>query len=393
VTSESPTSRGRRICVVLVDRANYGRLKPVMHGLRAHPDIELSVLCAGTMVLERFDKPVELVRSDGFAVEAEVYMEVEGSLPVTMAKSLGFGVVEFAGELHRLQPDLVLLIGDRYEALAAALAAVYMNVPLVHLQGGEVSGSIDESARHAITKLAQFHYPATARSAEYLLRMGERSDTILGVGCPSGDIVRGFNSLLDPRVLNTRGSGAEIDPAEPFLLAIFHPVTTEFGTEVEQVEALLEALDQLGMPTLMLWPNIDSGSDHISKTIRVFRSRQELPWLRTITNLDPENFLAVLARAACAVGNSSSFVRDASFLGTPIVLVGSRQDGREWAEHVTRVEPKSADIATAIRLQLDHGQYPPSDLYGDGAVADRVVKALVELDPYVQKRLSFIDAE
>src|SRR5882724_6680175 len=159
-----------------------------MHAIAAHQELELQVLAAGTMVLERFHQPVQVVREDGFQVDGEVYIELEGSTPVTMAKSVGFGVVEFASEFHRLKPDLVLLIGDRYEALAAAIAAAYMNIPLVHLQGGEVSGSIDESARHAITKFAQFHFPATRRAADYLVRMGERPETILGVGCPSSDI-------------------------------------------------------------------------------------------------------------------------------------------------------------------------------------------------------------
>src|SRR5438045_4983709 len=148
-----------------------------------HPSLQLQVLAAGTMVLERFDQPVKIVRQDGFPVDGEIYIELEGSTPATMAKSVGFGVVEFASEFQRLKPDVVLLIGDRYEALAAAIAAAYMNICIAHIQGGEVSGSIDESARHAITKLAHFHFRSTARSAEYLVPMGARPDTVLEVGC------------------------------------------------------------------------------------------------------------------------------------------------------------------------------------------------------------------
>src|SRR5579885_2515532 len=180
----------RKVCVVLVDRANYGRLQPVMRAIAAHPALRMQVMATGTMVLGRFGRPVEVVRADGFPVDSEIYIELEGSTPATMAKSVGFGVVEFASEFQRLKPDLVLLIGDRYEALAAAIAAAYMNICIVHIQGGEVSGSIDESARHAITKFAHYHFPSTRRSAEYLLRMGERPETILGIGCPSSDIAR-----------------------------------------------------------------------------------------------------------------------------------------------------------------------------------------------------------
>lgn len=379
----------RRICVVLVDRANYGRLKPVMQEIASCADLELQVIAAGTMVLERFDRPVEVVRGDGFQVSSEVYMELEGSIPATMAKSVGFGVVEFANEFQRLAPDFVLLIGDRYEALAAALAAAFMNIPVIHLQGGEVSGSIDESTRHAITKFAHYHLPATARAADYLIRMGEEPGTLLGVGCPSSDIARRLDRVLDQDVLNRRGSGCTIDVTQPFLLVVFHPTTTEFGGERAQMEALLHGLDEIRMQSVLLWPNIDAGSHHISKAIRLFRDQTEKQWLRVLTNLSPDDYLRVLATTACAVGNSSSFVRDASFFGTPVVLVGDRQEGREAGDHVTRVAPTAVDVASAVRRQLDHGQYPASTLYGDGHVSEAFVRALVRIKPYIQKRLAF----
>lgn len=385
-------SNRRKICVVLVDRANYGRMKPVMRAIQAHPELELQVLAAGTMVLERFSQPVELVREDGFPVDGLVYMELEGNTPATMAKSVGFGIVEFANEFLRLRPDVVLLIGDRYEALAAAVAAAYMNLCIAHIQGGEVSGSIDESARHAISKFAHFHFPSTRRAAEYLVRMGERPETILAVGCPSSDIARELDREVDAAWVNGSGSGAEIDVAGEFLLAVFHPTTTEYGGERRQMEELLEGLRRVGRPTVLLWPNIDAGSDHISKAIRVFRDRwQTRGWLRTIVNLPPEIYLKILARAACAVGNSSSFVRDASYFGTPVVLVGSRQDGRERDAHVMRVNPVAEEIAGAIGAQLAHGRYAPSTLYGDGRVSGRIAEALARLKPYVQKRLHYVE--
>jgi UDP-hydrolysing UDP-N-acetyl-D-glucosamine 2-epimerase len=377
------------VCVVLVDRANYGRMKPVMFALRERPGIELQVLATGTMVLERFDQPVQVVRADGFHIDGEIYIELEGSTPTTMAKSIGFGLVEFASEFHRLKPDVVVLIGDRYEALAAAIAAAYMNITLVHIQGGEVSGSIDESARHAITKFAHFHFPSTARAADYLTRMGERPDTILGTGCPSSDIARTFNRQLSPEVVNVRGAGVEIDVAKPFLLVVFHPTTTEYGGENRQMQTLLSALDTLRIQTLLLWPNIDAGSDHISKVIRVFRTNAPTQWMRTMTNLTPENYLKVLGTTACAVGNSSSFVRDAGYFGTPVVLVGNRQNGRETDEHAIRVAVEMDAIVATIKKQLDHGRYPPSTLYGDGHVSERIATAIDELTPYLQKQLAF----
>jgi UDP-hydrolysing UDP-N-acetyl-D-glucosamine 2-epimerase len=380
----------RKVCVVLVDRANYGRLKPVMRAIAAHPRLELQIVASGTMVLERFDYPVNVVKNDGFPVDGEIYIELEGSTPATMAKSVGFGIVEFASEFQRLKPDVVLLIGDRYEALSAAIAAAYMNLCTAHIQGGEVSGSIDESARHAITKFAQFHFPSTRRSADYLLRMGERPDSILGIGCPSSDIAREMDRTLAGEILHQHGSGANINPARSFLLVIFHPTTTEYGGERAQVEALLAALNDVRQQTVLLWPNIDAGSDHVSKAIRVFRDHHKPDWLRTLINLPPEEYLKVLANTACAVGNSSSFVRDAGYFGTPVVLVGNRQEGREADAHVIRVQPIQERILHAIRVQLAHGRYPASTLYGDGWVAERIADALAALNPYIQKRLHFV---
>ena len=375
---------------MLVDRANYGRIKPVMKAIAERPDLELQVVAAGTMVLERFDQPVKVVRQDGFEVSGEVYLELEGSTPATMAKSVGFGVMEFASEFQRQKPDVVLLIGDRYEMLAAAIAAAYMNICIAHIQGGEVSGSIDESARHAISKFAHFHFPSTRRSADYLVRMGERPDTILAVGCPASDIARTFDRTLTSEVVNTGGGGTPVDVTKPFLLTLFHPTTTEYGGERAQMEAVLEALRRLAMQTVLLWPNIDAGSDHISKAIRSFRVNHQPNWLRNLTNLSPENYMKVLANTACAIGNSSSFVRDAGYFGTPVVLVGNRQEGRETDTHVTRIAPSPDEIFAAASAQLARGRYAPSTLYGDGYVSGRIARALSELEPYVQKRLHYI---
>jgi UDP-N-acetylglucosamine 2-epimerase len=199
-----------------------------------------------------------------------------------------------------------------------------------------------------------------------------------------------LDRTLLPEVINQNGSGAFIDTSQPFLLALFHPTTTEYGGEREQMDHLLNALEDMRMPTVLLWPNIDAGSDHISRAIRAFRDRLRPDWLRTITNLGLEQYLKVLANAACAVGNSSSFIRDASFLGTPVVMVGRRQEGREMDENVLCVPPVTEEITAAVRAQLAHGHYQTSTLYGDGYVSERIADSLVLLEPYVQKRLHYI---
>jgi UDP-hydrolysing UDP-N-acetyl-D-glucosamine 2-epimerase len=379
----------RKIAIILVDRANYGRMQPVMKAIQAEPSLDMSVICSGSMVLERFGYAVNTVKADGFAVDSEIYIEIEGSVPTTMAKSVGFAIIEFANEFQRLKPDIVVIIGDRYEALAAALAASLMNICVAHIQGGEVSGSIDESTRHCLTKIAHFHFPATQRAADYIARMGEDPKHVYKVGCPSSDIAFSLDRSINAELLNHNGVGGVIDPDKPYLLVVFHPITTEFGKEAEQAEQLLSALHELQMQTVWLWPNIDAGGNNVSKVLRRYREHHPAQWLRLIKNFSPVDYLKVLANASCAIGNSSSFLRDASFLGTPVVLVGDRQQGREKSEHVLSVQADEGLITQAIHSQLAHGPYEPSYLYGEGNAGEQIAKILVQVEPYVQKQLQY----
>ena len=289
-------------------------------------------------------------------------------------------------------PDLVLLIGDRYEALAAAIAAAYMNICIVHIQGGEVSGSIDESARHAITKFAHFHFPSTRRSAEYLVRMGEsptRSSASAAPRATSRDARRRAHAGVRQR--HAAAARTSI-PSEPFQLVIFHPTTTEYGGEQAQMRELLEALevDPACRPSCS-GPTSTPAPTRSARRSASSATRPRRTGCARITNLPPDDYLHVLAATACAIGNSSSFVRDASYFGTPVVLVGDRQEGRETDVHVARVAPLAVDVtdgdpqATPPRRAM-----PASTLYGDGNVSDRIAEALVRVTPYRQKRLHYI---
>ena len=382
----------RRICVVLTDRANYGRMWPLMKAVQEHPALELYTICSGTMLLERFGQAENIVAADGFRIDGRVYMELEGSVPATMAKSVGFGTVEFTTELQRLKPDMLLVIGDRYEALAAVIAAAYQNISIAHVQGGEISGSIDESARHAMSKFAHFHFPATARSAEYLVRMGEDPDMVFNFGCPAGDYVISLDTELPDDVFSA-GIGARVDPNKPFILVLFHPVTTRFGQEKSEVEDLLEALEIINHPTVWLWPNIDAGSAQISQILRRYRENKGDRWLRLEKNFEPETYQKILKKCVCAVGNSSSFVRDSTFSGTPVVLVGDRQIGRESGENLINVVPESSRIISAVKQQLKHGRYKPSTMYGNGTASKRIADKLATVGLYSQKLLHYFKRE
>jgi len=381
----------RKVAVVLVDRANYGRLKPVLKLLKDSDQMQLMLICAGSMLLNRFGSAVDIVRADGFDIEEEVYIEVEGSHLATMTKSIGLGIIEFTQVFSRLKPDFVMIIGDRYEVLSVAIAAVYQNICLIHVQGGEVSGSIDELTRHAITKLSHYHFPATKRASNNVLTMGEDPKTVFPFGCPSVDVVTDVTKDLSSDVFDSLGMGKHIDFSKRFILVVFHPVTTEFGDSKEQMKSLLNAVKETQDQAILLWPNIDAFSDKISRVVRKFSARNTNYPLHIYKNLPPDLYIAVLAKAACAVGNSSSFVRDASFIGTPVVLVGTRQDGRECCSSVIRVKSKKEDIYTAIKKQLSNGRYKCSDLYGQPGVSYKIVETLLSLKPYTQKRLFFAD--
>ena len=380
----------KKILVILVDRANYGRMKPVMTAIQEDSMLDLEVLCTGTMLLPRFGKVVDIVESDGFEVVSRIYMEIEGSNPTTMSKSIGLGIVEFSTEYERIKPDIVLLIGDRYETIAATISAAYMNFPIAHIQGGEVSGSIDESCRHAISKFGHLHFPSTKRSADYLVRMGEKSESVHNVGCPAGDYINLLSNKLSTKDFEG-GLGAQIDPEKPYLLVIFHPVTTHEEDRCE-TEEILSALNEIGMQTIWLWPNVDAGSDKISKAIRLFRERNTVNWLHLEKNFDPETFQKILKNAACAIGNSSSFIRDSTFSGTPVVLVGDRQVGRERGRNLIEAEIDRLIIKDSIISQIKHGRYSGSDIYGDGNAASQIVSILRKYEPKIQKTISYIES-
>jgi UDP-hydrolysing UDP-N-acetyl-D-glucosamine 2-epimerase len=362
----------RKVCVVLTDRANLGRLSTVLDAIQVHPALELQVVCAGTMPLNRFKRPADIVRAQGFPVNEELWGELEGSTPGTMARSIGLHVSEFTGAFERLNPDIILAIGDRYETLGAGIAAVYTHRCLVHVQGGEISGSLDETARHCLTKMAHYHVPATEQAKENIIRMGELPESVLCVGCPSADLA----SKVKPK-----------DVIPRYILAVFHPDTNEHD-HAAQMEDVLSALYASGEHVVLLWPNIDSGADSISKTIRQFREKMQ-PYWRYETNVEPEAYLQLLADAMVCVGNSSSFVRDAGYFGSPVVLVGNRQDGRECAENVLRVPVSHHAIGKAIRKQREHGRYPPSDLYGSPGISEQIAARLATVELCRVKRLAY----
>jgi len=380
----------RKVCVVVASRANYGRIKAVMQAIRRHPDLELQLIVGASALLERYGRAIDVIRADGFEPDATVYLVLEGETPATMAKSTGLGIMELATAFDHLRPDIVLTVADRYETMATAVAASYMNIPLAHTQGGEVTGSIDESVRHAITKLAHIHFPTTELSRERLLRMGEPPDRVFVTGCPSIDAIAGIDLTLKPETLTRTGVGASIDPESRYLLVLQHPVTTEYAAADQHIQATIAAIRRLKHPTVWLWPNVDAGSDIVSKRLRQFRETDRPDYVHFYRNFSVEDYARVMNASGCVVGNTSSSIREGAFLGTPAVNIGSRQHGREKGCNVVDTPNDSGAIEQAVQRQLEHGKYPSSSLYGDGKAAPRIAShlATVPLTP-IQKCLAY----
>ena len=381
----------RRVCVVITARPSYSRIRSALEALKARDDIELQVVAAASALLDRYGSVVDEIERDGFEIASKVYMVLEGEQLSSMAKTTGIGLIELATALDNLRPDFVVTIADRHETLATAVAAAYMNMPLVHVQGGEITGSIDEKVRHAITKLADYHLVATQQAGQRVIRMGEDPETVIVTGCPSIDIAAGVLARpaldFDP-MQKYGGVGAPLDLSNGYLMVLQHPVTTEHELARGHVEETLHAVADSGIPTLWFWPNPDAGSDGTSRGIRAFREANDPPNVHFFKNMAPMDFLRAVYQSRCLVGNSSAGIRECSFLGVPVVNIGSRQAGRDRGANVLDVDYDRAAILDAIAKQSAHGRYASDPLYGDGDAGPRIAAALARIEPRIHKRLN-----
>jgi UDP-hydrolysing UDP-N-acetyl-D-glucosamine 2-epimerase len=382
----------KKICVVIGSRANYSSIKSAMRAIAAHPTLELQFVAGASALLDRYGSVVDLIEEDGFKAAAKVHMLIEGETPATMAKSTGLGLLELPTVFETLKPDCVLTVGDRFETMATTLAAAYMNIPVAHTMGGEVSGTIDESIRHAVTKFAHLHFPASAGARERIIRLGEIPENVHLVGCPRIDLVAELlerDSKVTDNAIFEQGVGDKLDLAAPFVLVSQHPVTTEFGHGERQIAATLLAIRDTGLPAIVLWPNADAGSEDIARGIRKLREAGGAQNMHFFKNLPIDTYIRLMARTACLVGNSSSGIREGAFIGTPVVNIGTRQAGRERGHNVIDAPHDRAAITAAIARQVAHGRYPTDPIYGDGSAGPRIAEVLATRTVSVQKRITY----
>lgn len=382
----------RKICVVITARPSYSRIKTALTAISKHKDLELQLVIAGSALLDRYGNAVDFIERDGFKVAAKVFMVLEGENPTTMAKTTGIGVMELTNVFYNLKPDAVVTIADRFETIATSIAAAYQNIPLVHIQGGEVTGNIDEKVRHANTKLADLHLVSSEDARQRVIKLGEAEDKVINTGCPSIDLVREItreNELTFDPYQKYGGVGAKFNWKENYIVVMQHPVTTEYHDAKKQILETLHAIKTLNYPTFWFWPNVDAGSDGTSNGIRSFRELEKPDNIHFFKNMEPLDFIRLLNNSKALVGNSSAGIRECSYLGIPVINIGNRQHRRLRGPNVTDVSYSSEQILRATKAALKNDKYEPSDIYGNGDSGERIAQILAEVELTYSKTISY----
>ena len=404
----------RKILVPIFNRAHYGRLRPVLKAIKNHPQLDLKIIVGVPAAYGYFFKNLKnsqpqswsqampwyvlaRVRSflgdsfvfkndflaknllaDGFDLESYAPIFFDGGKSETMAKTVGLGIEILVDEIKKIKPDIVFVNADRFEMMAVAIAASYLNVPIAHNEGGDLSGTLDESIRHAITKLAHIHFTATEASRKRVIQMGENPEFVFNVGSPAIDALYQLNKNTAPDIINKVG--------ENFLLALMHPVATVSKEENKfMANVLVRSLDELGMNVVLLGSNIDAGSDELGRIIKDWANKEKNFKVFFTKHLPPDDFYMLLNKTSCAIGNSSSFIREGAYFGTPVVLVGSRQNSRERGGNTIETKMDSNEIVTAVKCQLEAGRYSQNIMFGDGQAGNKIADILARINPNPQK--------
>jgi UDP-hydrolysing UDP-N-acetyl-D-glucosamine 2-epimerase len=387
-TPARPRTAKRRVCFPITSRAYYGRSQLLIRKLHQHDGIDLQLMLGGSILLDKYSQHIaDDIERGGFAISTSYFNVIEGGNHVAMAKTACLTALEFTNGFHSIDPDVVVICGDRFEQLAIAMAAAYLNKTIAHIEGGDVTGSIDESVRHAITKLAHIHFVTNADAERRVHAMGEDPRYVFNTGSLDLEVAAQVRTELTNERVNGYGVGHPVDITQPFLMVIQHPVTTETDNRAH-LETTMHAIAAIDMPTIWFWPNADAGTGEMSESIRHFREHHEAitDKIRFITNVPVDEFIALLRRTACLAGNSSAGIKECSYLGTPVVDIGARQHGRLRGEHVVHAPYDEVAIANAIRAQLQHGNYPSSHVYYKPEASRTIVDLLAGIELYTQKR-------
>lgn len=362
-------SNMRHICYISGTRADFGLMRSTLQAIDRAVNLKLSVIVTGMHLDALHGETVREIEAAGLEIAARLPVPLEPATGATMARNIGTMLGGFVDAMEAQAPDLVLLLGDRGEMLAGALAAIHLNIPVAHIHGGERSGTVDEPIRHAISKLAHLHFTATQGSRDRLIRMGEDAAHIHVTGAP------GLDGLQDLDIPDRADVAAAygLDPHRPFALLVFHPVLQEATSAAADTRHLLDALAAAGVQILALMPNSDAGSAEVRSALHAAAGQADLI-LRD--HLPRDAFIAFMARADLMIGNSSAGIVEAASFGTPVINVGRRQNLRERNANVYDVPAEPAPLVQAIAAALVGGRLHATNVYGDGHAAERIIRLL-----------------
>lgn len=380
----------KKVAVVTGTRAEYGMLYPVLKAIATKPELKLCLIATGMHLSHEFGYTVQDIEKDSFKIDARIDMLLSSDTPGAMVKSVGIGIMGMAQAWEQLKPDIILVLGDRVEPLAAAIAGAYMNIAVAHIHGGDICGNIDEPARHAITKLAHIHFPATVKSAERIIKMGEDKWRVHMVGSPALDVI--LNETLLPAEALTEKLG--VDLSQPLILLVQHPVTTQVDEAAKQMRETLEAIAEIGNPTVLVYPNSDAGG---RRMIEVIKEYEKYDFIKTCPSLPRKEYLSLMKLASVMVGNSSGGIIEAPSFGLPAVNIGTRQEGRERGKNVIDVGHNKREIIKGIEKALTDRKFLTEvrkceSPYGDGKAGQRIAEILskVKITPQlIQKKMAY----
>ncbi len=383
-------NKKRVVCVVITARPSYSRIKTVLTAINNHDLLDLKLVVAGPALLSKYGNVSKYIERDGFKIDYKVSTMLEGESLLTSAKSVGLGIVELSAVFSEIKPDVVVTVADRFETMSTAIASSFQNITLAHIQGGEVTGSIDEKVRHSITKLSDIHLVSSQDAFDRVYKLGESKETIFNTGCPSIDIAKEVfeNSDLDFNPFEKYGGVGKVFDYGKYLVVLQHPVTTEHDKSFFQAEQTLQAINELNIPTFWFWPNIDAGSDGTSNAIRSFRENNSLDKIHFFKNMVPHDFLKLLVNSVCIVGNSSVAIRECSYLAVPAVNIGTRQEGRIRGSNVIDVNYDKDKIFDAVNTQMS-SNFESDTVFGRGDSGNKIADILANSELKFDKKIRY----
>lgn len=377
----SISTKKRKITVISGFRSEYLKLRSALFAIQEKKSLELQVVSIGAHNLPGYGNTVEEIKKDGFNVVAELKTNVEGNDPQATAGSVAVSTLQVSAALNLINPDLVLLAADRFEIFGAAVAAVTSGFPVAHVQGGEKSGTLDDALRHAITKLAHLHFPATEESAKRICKMGENPEFVYNSGCCAIDYIKSFEIKKEfyfPDLGWIKG--------QKFGIILQHPVFQEVDEAYQQMSNTLEAVQNSGLKCVLIYCNPDAGADAMRKAIRHFETVDDCCIVGQYKNISMEKYLNLLYHSACLIGNSSSGIREAHAFGIPVINIGTRQQGRERTKNIINTGYEVGEIEEAIKKYSGKRIWDKRNIYGDGKAGEKIADVLESLSDKDLKR-------